>query len=208
MKYLKDNLHIILASLIIVGVFVVLYFIRHISPSFAEYLGNLSVDVGVLVLIIFAYEGIKYSINKNHGRALMTKEQAEKIINLYGGAIAQNENAFKCLSTLPCSKGKIRYAYFKFISCYIDDYGSMPEDITENLVTTYSLLDAFVPDEEAKQLNQRQGLIKNHKLDKTNPEDKKLIDEYFFLVTNALANMKYREELHEFIGNCYADKNK
>lgn len=136
----------------------------------------------------------------------MNKFQAEKIINAYGGAIAGSEKAFKKQSTLPCSKAKIRYAFYVYISAIIDQTGHLPKDIGENLVATYCMLDAFVADDDAERLNQVPEKIKNKQLNAENPEDKKQMNEYFSLVTNALRNGNYFDEINEYIGELYKEK--
>ena len=83
----------------------------------------------------------------------MNKFQAEKIINNYGSAIANSKNVFKKQSTLPCSKARIRYAFYVYLAAIIDQTGHLPIGIGENLVTTYCILDAFVADDDAERLN-------------------------------------------------------
>lgn len=136
----------------------------------------------------------------------MNKFQAEKIINAYGGAIAASKKIFKKQSTLPCSKAKIRYAFYTYIATIIDEIGYLPEDMRLNLVGTYSMLDAFIPDEDAERLNKIAEKIKNRQLKAENPEDKKQIDEYFSLVRNAIRNWNYYDEINEYISECYKEK--
>jgi hypothetical protein len=136
----------------------------------------------------------------------MNKYQAEKIINAYGGAIANNKNVFKKQSILPCSKAKIRYAFYVYIQAIIDQLGHLPKDIGENLVSTYCMLDAFVPDEDADRLNKISEKIKSRELIAENPEDKKQIEEYFSLATNALRNGYYFDEINNYIGEYYKEK--
>lgn len=136
----------------------------------------------------------------------MKKYEAEKIINRYGGAIAQNKSPFKKKSTLPCSKAKIRQAFFVYIPAILDDMGQLPANTGEPLVATYSMLDAFVEDKEAERLNQIPSLLEKHKLDPKKAEDKKEIDEYFSRVTNALRNGEYFDEINDFIEECYRER--
>lgn len=138
----------------------------------------------------------------------MDKYQAEKIINAYGAAIANDKNVFKRQSALPCSKVKIRQAFYVYISSIIHDLGGLPDKIGENLVATYSMLDCFLSDEDAERLNRIQSLIKNKKLNAENQDDKKQVDDYFSLVSNALLNRKYFEEINDYIAECYKKKGK
>jgi predicted transcriptional regulator len=132
----------------------------------------------------------------------MDKYQAEKIINNYGSVIANDGNPFKKKTTLPCSKAKIRYAFYVYIAAIINEIGELPKNIGENLVATYSMLDAFVSDEKADRLNKISEKIKTKELVAEKVEDKKQIDEYFSLVFNALNNSKYSDEINEYIKEC------
>ncbi len=136
----------------------------------------------------------------------MNKYQAEKIINEYGGAIANNKGPFRKQSTLPCSKAKIRYAFYVYIPAIINELGQLPQDIGQNLVATYSMLDCFISDDEADRLNRIPEMIKNKQLNAEKPDDEKQIKEFFSLVTNALRNGSYFDEINEYIGECYKDK--
>jgi len=136
----------------------------------------------------------------------MNKFQAEKIINAYGGVIASSEKPFKKQSTLPCSKAKIRYAFYVYIRAIIDQMGYLPKDIGESLVATYCMLDAFIVDDDAERLNQVPDKIKNKQLNPENPDDKKQIEEYFFLIQNALRNWSYFDEINEYIMEIYKEK--
>lgn len=136
----------------------------------------------------------------------MDKYQAEKIINAYGGAIANDKNSFKKQSTLPCSKARIRYAFYVYISAIINDSGNLQNEIGQSLVATYSMLDCFLSDEDADRLNCIPDLIKNKKLDATNPDDEKQIKEYFSLYAKAARNGGYFDEINDFIGECYKEK--
>ncbi|MBI5198656.1 MAG: hypothetical protein HZA09_01390 [Nitrospirae bacterium] len=137
----------------------------------------------------------------------MNKYQAEKIINKYGESIVNNKGLFRKQSTLPCSKAKIRYAFYVYIAAIINDLGRFPKDIGQNLAATYSMLDCFVSDEEADRLNRIPEMIKNKQLNAEKPNDEKQIKEYFSLVTNALRrNGSYFDEINDYIGECYKEK--
>lgn len=136
----------------------------------------------------------------------MDKHEAEKIVNKYGGAIAQDKNPFKKKSTLPCSKAKIRQAFFIYIPAILDEIGQLSSNLGESLVATYSMLDSFVEDKKAEKLNQIPLLLKEHKLDFNKPEDKQQIDEYFSRVANALRNGEYFDEINDFIKECYKER--
>ena len=133
----------------------------------------------------------------------MDKYQAEKIVKEYGGAIANDKNVFKKSSTLPCSKAKIRYAFYVFINAVVKEQEHIQEDIGQNLVATYSMLDSFVSDENADRLNGIPDILKDKQFDREKLENKKQIEEYFLLVPNALRNGNYFNEINEYIEECY-----
>ncbi len=55
----------------------------------------------------------------------MTETEAEKIVQSYGGAIAEADSGVRRLSSLPCSKAKIKQAYFTYIPAIYDNYGGL-----------------------------------------------------------------------------------
>lgn len=139
----------------------------------------------------------------------MNKYQAEKIVKEYGGAVAKVSNdtdVFRKRSFLPCSKAKIRHAFYVLIDAMIDEQGHLPEAIGQNLVAIYCMLDSFVSDEDAGRLNKVPEMIKNKQLDREKSGDKKQIEEYFSLVPNALRNGNYFDEINDYIGECYREK--
>ncbi len=109
--------------------------------------------------------------------------QAEKIVNAYGGAIAKDTNVFKKQSTLPCSKAKIRDAFYSYLPSIIDQLGELPKDLGESLVLTYCMMDAFVPDKDADRLNKINERMKNKQLNSKKPDDQRQIEEYLSFTT-------------------------
>src|SRR3990167_2945996 len=85
----------------------------------------------------------------------MDKYEAEKIVNAYGAAIGKGTEqgtAVRLAQNLPCSKAKIKQAFFTYIDTIIKEFHTLETDIGNKLVTTYSLMNSFVKDEEAKEL--------------------------------------------------------
>ena len=134
----------------------------------------------------------------------MDKYQAEKIVRDYGGAIANDTNVFKKQSSLPCSKAKIRYAFYVYLSAIIDQLKYLPKDIGESLVATYCMLDAFVPDEDAIRLNRVNEMIRSKQID--SEKSKEQIEQYISLVPNALRNNNYSNEINDYIRELYKEK--
>lgn len=135
----------------------------------------------------------------------MDKYQAEKIINRYGAAIEADENVFKKRSTLPCSRARIRYAFYFYIPAIIQEFGHLPKGMGESLAGSYGLLDAFIADDDAYRLNKIGELIRNKQLSAVHPEDKQKIDEFFTRQQTAWFNFAYRDEINEYIAECYKE---
>lgn len=135
----------------------------------------------------------------------MDKIQAEKIVNKYGAAIANDKNFFKKKSSLPCSKAKIRYAFYVHIKSIVEEAGALPKNLGSTLVNTYSMLDAFMDDEEANRLNSRYDALK--KLDLKEPDEKREFEDIGSRIFKAIRNGDYFDEINEYIGECYEEKN-
>lgn len=145
----------------------------------------------------------------------MNKYEAEKIINAYGGAVAKG--VVKRISWLPCSKAKIKQAYFIYIDAIINDYGNLPDDKGQPLVLCYSMLKMFVDDDEADRLDAIKARIDAKTLDWEKPEDKTIGSEYFSYSSGVkqkdgtyiggMMDGDLYNEINEFIGECL-EKNK
>ena len=136
----------------------------------------------------------------------MNRREAEDIVFEYGRAVSNISSVFKPQSSLPCSKARIRNAYFVFIQALIEEMGTLSKKTGEQLVLTYCMMDAFVPDDRAEQLNSIAGKIKCGELIAARPEEKCQIDEYMSLVVSALRNARDHDEINEFIAECYKER--
>ena len=135
----------------------------------------------------------------------MDKFKAEKIINQYGAAIARGSEAgnLRKKSLLPCTKAKIKLAYFIYIDALIKEFGPLQEKIGENLVMTYSMLNAFIDDIEIEKQIIIYKEIKEKKLVNNKFEDKEKIDKYFAFSLKAMRDGELFDEINEYIGECY-----
>ena len=134
----------------------------------------------------------------------MNKEEAEMIINQYGAAIVADQNIFRKKSSLPCSKAKIRYAYYVYIPALVEHFGGLPNDIRQSISASYSLIGSFLDDNDADFLNETGRLIKEKALDEKVPEDKKRMDNFFDrapLATSS-SNVEYFYEIDNYIVEC------
>ena len=139
----------------------------------------------------------------------MNKYQAEKIVNAYGGVIAKGTagGIVRRKSLLPCSKARIKQAYFIYIEAIIKELGGLPEDMGEKMVLTYSMLNGFADDEEADEIIKIAKLIKDNKIDTKNPSDKKKFNKYSKYAMKSIRDGELFDEINEYIEECYKKNN-
>lgn len=135
----------------------------------------------------------------------MTPDEALDIIGEYGGAIAKSD--IKRLSSLPCSKARIKLAYFTYLPfLYVQD-GQFNQDPLENLVMAYGMLNSFIDDEQADYLDIIKDKIDNKKLDYEKLKDKELANEYFDYI-QTLRDGGLIDEINEYIQEIQEKGNK
>jgi hypothetical protein len=134
----------------------------------------------------------------------MDKFEAEKVVQDYGGAIGRGTDGrvVRRASWLPYSKGKIKQAYYIYLEALINDTGSLPADIGNNLVTTYSLMNMFVDDEKADRLLKIERAFDAKKPDVSKPEEKLSFQEYADYCQKMMDGELF-DEINNFIGECY-----
>lgn len=92
----------------------------------------------------------------------MDLEQAEKIVNAYGAALAsgkEGEMARK-VSLLPCDKETIIRAYKLFIA-HLIEYRSLDEKMKDAFIVSLSGIGSFFDDEDADSFNRSLKLYRN-----------------------------------------------
>ncbi len=84
----------------------------------------------------------------------MTPQEAERILQAYSTALGSGANGgiARNLSALPCSKSRIRYAYYVYLT-YLTGHGDQYQDLIQKLMVTYAALPQFIPDKEARTIN-------------------------------------------------------
>jgi hypothetical protein len=84
----------------------------------------------------------------------MTPQEAEKIIHAYSTVLGNGTEGgiARKHSTLPCSKSRIRFAYYVYLT-YLTEQGDRYEELIHKLMVTYAALPQFVADREAEELN-------------------------------------------------------
>ena len=128
----------------------------------------------------------------------MKPEDAEKIINAYGGVIASINNGdyVQDVFALPYSPGRIRYAYFVYTEALIKD-GLFTNEIDNTLCTTYAMIDTrFVenPDELNKAL----------KIYAENEDARELVNKYGGLAAT-LPSLEKMTEYNNFVADCFGN---
>lgn len=135
----------------------------------------------------------------------MTPQEAEKIVQDYGGAIAKGTDGkvVRRKSWLPYSKATIKQAYFAYIPAIILQLKTLPKDIGNNLVMTYSMMNTFIDEQLANELIGIENLMADTETFKQNPENKILSKKYFDYVTTTMHDENLYDEINEYIGECY-----
>ena len=135
----------------------------------------------------------------------MSPLEAEKIVQEYGAAIARGTDGkvVRRKSFLPYSTATIKNAYFIYIPAIIAKLKGLPKEVGNNLVMTYSTMNAFIDDELADELIEIEKLMSDVEKFKQNPDYKTLSDKYFGYVTKAMHDGKLFDEINEYIGECY-----
>jgi hypothetical protein len=129
----------------------------------------------------------------------MNKFEAEKIVKEYGGCIAMG--AVKRASWLPYSKAKIKQAYFDLIEAIFKDFGQLSEDMGNKLVLTYSMLNHFVPDNVADELDEVWEKMHDHKIENNNEADGELVKKWL-VYAQTMRDGELHDEINDFIGDC------
>ncbi len=136
----------------------------------------------------------------------MDKYEAEKIVNKYGEAIVKGTTGFvRRKRFLPCSKAKIKQAFFVYLEAIISETNNLPKEMGNNLVSTYGLLNSFIDDEEADELIEIGKMVQEHRY--RFPEDQEKIDKYFKYGEKSIHDGELFDEINEYIGECYKKYN-
>ncbi|WP_339823456.1 hypothetical protein NST45_18470 [Paenibacillus sp. FSL R7-0163] len=126
----------------------------------------------------------------------MDLEQAEKIVNEYGAALAsgkEGEMARK-ISLLPCDKETIVKAYKLFIA-HLIEYKSLEEKTKDALIVSLSGIGSFISDENAMDFN------RSIKLYKSGMYDEYVSSEEYSNFMKNMVNIDLMEEIEQFISD-------
>ncbi|NEX12122.1 MAG: hypothetical protein C1942_05395 [Prosthecochloris sp.] len=85
---------------------------------------------------------------------MMVPQEAEKIIQAYTAVLGSGTDGgvARKLSSLPCSKCRIRYAYYVYLT-YLTEHGEQYKELIDKIMVTYAALPQFIPDQEAEIVN-------------------------------------------------------
>lgn len=129
----------------------------------------------------------------------MTPQEAEKVINEYGGALAKGtDGVARRLSVLPCSIGRIKMAYFIYVEEVIRRK-LLDDEMVKNLLGSYQAIVQFITDEEADIINAISAKIKQG-----NPITEKEKAAYSLYMGHLSSNVM--AELNSFIGEFYGNR--
>lgn len=126
----------------------------------------------------------------------MTPDEALDILGEYGGAVAKGD--IRRLSYLPCSKARIKQAYFTYLAYLYEQEGAFYQDPVENFVTIYGMLNSFIDDEQASELEAIKNKIDRKKLDFDKPKDKEKAKK-FFAYMQTMRDEALIDEINEYI---------
>ncbi len=126
----------------------------------------------------------------------MTFDEASNILEQYGDVVAKS--SIKHLNDLPCSKAKIKQAYFTYLPELYKREGKFYDEFISPLVMCYGQLNAFIAEDDANKLEIIQAKIDKRKKDEdydlTIEEGKRYINYTKLLQDGSLIN-----EINEFI---------
>lgn len=92
----------------------------------------------------------------------MSPQEAELIINQFGAALASGTDGgiARKISRLPCSIGRIRYAYFVYLEV-LASRGALTASVDYALRETYHALSYFIADPDADMINAIHARLKS-----------------------------------------------
>ena len=105
-------------------------------------------------------------------------------------------------SSLPCSRARIRFAYFVHLESLIN-HARLTQRLGQQLVTAYASLSSFVEDEHAKEINRVVRFVREEKLNLEALENRR----YAAVVgdlSRFAGSVDAIQELATFIGECHA----
>ena len=128
----------------------------------------------------------------------MTPQQAEKIINQYGAALARGAEGgiARKLSWLPCSMCRIRLAFLIYIEELIS-CGVLTQQMGDELSGTYHALNQFIADDDADKINHL------HKRQRAKEPLTESEQELLWQFTTRMFSTDNVFELNSYINECY-----
>ncbi|GGF76707.1 hypothetical protein GCM10010912_22270 [Paenibacillus albidus] len=126
----------------------------------------------------------------------MNLEQAEKIVNAYGAALASGKDGemARKMSILPCDKETIIKAYKLFIA-HLIEYRSFDEKTKDGFIVSLSGIGSFIEDENADNFNRS---IKQYK---TGMNKEYVTSEEYRNFMSNIVDVNLMEEIEQFISD-------
>lgn len=133
----------------------------------------------------------------------MVLQEAETIVKEYGGALAKGKSGetARPISLLPCSIGRIKFAFFTYLSFLIDSK-QLTKEMGNNLIFAFQSLAFFINDDDAESINKTGDKIRHKSKSITENES------YFNFVQMVVSRQKeFLSEINCFINECYNKEN-
>lgn len=131
----------------------------------------------------------------------MSPHEAEKIINAYGAALAAGSKYIaRKKSLLPCSKAKIRLAFYIYLK-YLVQNKLLTQQSKNHFVTAYCSLNSFIEDDDAETINEIGIKIANNEDNAINEREKEKYFQFIDIAIN-VGLTKEINEINEYIAEC------
>jgi len=132
----------------------------------------------------------------------MTPLKAEKIVKQYGGAFVNSgQYIARKKSLLPCSKAKIKLAYFVYLDELIHS-DLLTEKLRGNLAALYGSMNSFINDDEVDRINKTNEKMKMVGRENMDPES---IKEYNNLIVR-MVDVAAIDEINTYIAECKKER--
>jgi hypothetical protein len=133
----------------------------------------------------------------------MTPDEALDIIGQYGGVIGKSIINRK--SELPCTKAKIKQAYFTYLPELYKQDGGFYQKIVDPLVACYGMLNSFMDDDEADEIETIKKQADAKQLDYDTEQGKEQADKYINYERSKYDG-NLLDEINEYIGEIQRGK--
>ena len=133
----------------------------------------------------------------------MTPQEAEKIVKAFCASVEVNDGRLAMrASLLPCSKARIRYAYFVWLETLTKEH-LLTEEIRVAFTRTYPILDHVLEDKQAIEINAISEMSSQKEISRDNPEHKVHFDKLSDFILRSYTESSFIEIL-DYVDECLA----